>query len=83
MLDLQENSRELTFSFLLVEIFESAKSLRDFSSFPNLPHKYFQLKWHDAYGGHGEHFYDFNHGDSYKAEPVAYAPPKPSYSPSL
>jgi len=42
-----------------------------------------KLKWHDAYGGHGEHFYDFNHGDSYKAEPVAYAPPKPSYSPSL
>merc|ERR1719411_2589902 len=21
-----------------------------------------KLKWHDAYGGHGEHYYDINHG---------------------
>merc|ERR1712073_203179 len=47
-----------------------------------------KLKWHDAYGGHGEHYYDYNHV-GYKEphhEPVyhqpapAYSPPKPSYS---
>merc|ERR1719220_2690191 len=39
-----------------------------------------KLKWHDAYGGHGEHYYDYNHGPGdYKAAP-AYGPPKPSYS---
>jgi hypothetical protein len=46
---------------------------------------YFQLKWSDAYGGHGEHYYDINHGDSYK-EPAhhepAYAPPAPAYHPA-
>ena len=40
----------------------------------------FQLKWHDGYGGHGEHYFDYNHGPGdYKAAP-AYGPPKPSYS---
>ena len=37
-----------------------------------------QLKWHDSYDGHGEHYYDYNHGDSYKAPEPAYAP-APSY----
>merc|ERR1719431_2040562 len=41
-----------------------------------------KLKWSDAYGGHGEHYYDINHGAAYK-EPVhaapAYAPPAPAY----
>merc|ERR1712008_531522 len=41
-----------------------------------------KLKWSDAYGGHGEHYYDINHGDSYQ-EPAhaapAYAPPAPAY----
>jgi len=44
-----------------------------------------KLKWHDQYGGHGEHYYDYNHAGkpepAYKPEPV-YAP-KPSYSASL
>ena len=42
----------------------------------------FQLKWHDSYDGHGEHYYDYNHGGGYKEphhEP-AYAPPAPAYS---
>merc|ERR1712189_7813 len=48
-----------------------------------------KLKWHDAYGGHGEHYYDYNHV-GYKEphhepvyhEPVpAYSPPAPAYSP--
>jgi len=35
-----------------------------------------KLKWHDAYGGHGEHFFDFNHGDAgYHAEHA-----KPAYA---
>ena len=42
-----------------------------------------QLKWHDDYGGHGEHYFDYNHGGGYK-EPAhhapAYSPPKPSYA---
>jgi len=25
-----------------------------------------KLKWHDSYGGHGEHYWDYNHGDKYK-----------------
>merc|ERR1712042_189263 len=40
-----------------------------------------KLKWSDAYGGHGEHYYDYNHGGGYKEphhEP-AYAP-APAYS---
>ena len=42
----------------------------------------FQLKWHDSYDGHGEHYFDYNHGGGYKEphhEP-AYAPPAPAYS---
>merc|ERR1712212_1062700 len=41
-----------------------------------------KLKWHDSYDGHGEHYYDYNHGGGYKEphhEP-AYAPPAPAYS---
>merc|ERR1712045_781836 len=42
-----------------------------------------KLKWHDDYGGHGEHYFDYNHGGGYK-EPAhhapAYSPPKPSYA---
>merc|ERR1719483_365522 len=41
-----------------------------------------KLEWHDAYGGHGEYYYDYNHGNAYKEEPH-YAPPKPSYHPGL
>merc|ERR1712187_633660 len=40
-----------------------------------------KLKWHDSYDGHGEHYYDYNHGGGYKEphhEP-AYAPPAPAY----
>merc|ERR1712062_764185 len=34
-----------------------------------------KLKWHDGYSGHGEHYFDYNHGP-------AYAPAKgPSYGP--
>merc|ERR1712131_8257 len=46
-----------------------------------------KLKWHDAYGGHGEHFYDYNHsGPVYKEPAPAYAPepvyaPEPAYAP--
>eukprot|EP00090_Calanus_glacialis_P001669 TRINITY_DN1119_c0_g1_i1.p1 TRINITY_DN1119_c0_g1~~TRINITY_DN1119_c0_g1_i1.p1 ORF type:complete len:127 (-),score=16.98 TRINITY_DN1119_c0_g1_i1:102-482(-) len=38
-----------------------------------------KLKWHDAHGGHGEHYYDYNHVG--KEEPKAYGapPPKPAY----
>merc|ERR1712045_482374 len=38
-----------------------------------------KLKWHDGYSGHGEHYFDYNHGPAYKAAPAPYAPPKPSY----
>ena len=46
----------------------------------------FQLKWNDGYAGHGEHYFDFNHGDTgYKApapyaRAPAYSPPKPAYA---
>ena len=46
----------------------------------------FQLKWNDGYAGHGEHYYDYNHGDNgYKAPAPyapapAYSPPKPAYA---
>merc|ERR1719495_2720974 len=46
-----------------------------------------KLKWHDAYGGHGEHLYDYNHaGPVYKEPAPAYAPepvyaPEPAYAP--
>merc|ERR1712002_97439 len=48
-----------------------------------------KLKWHDQYGGHGEHYFDYNHGNTYKEAPKpVYAPepvyaPKPSYSATL
>merc|ERR1712226_354865 len=39
-----------------------------------------KLKWHDAYGGHGEHYFDYNHGDSYGKEPApSYHEPAPAY----
>merc|ERR1711892_801118 len=40
-----------------------------------------KLKWHGAYGGHGEHYFDYNHGPSKYEEKPSYAPAKPSYSP--
>ena len=44
----------------------------------------FQLKWNDGYAGHGEHYFDYNHGDNgYKAHvhyAPAYSPPKPAYA---
>merc|ERR1739842_104056 len=36
-----------------------------------------KVKWADAYGGNGEHYFDYNHGPSYGKEP-AYAPPAPA-----
>merc|ERR1719341_1236623 len=41
-----------------------------------------KLKWHDAYGGHGEHFYDINHVQKYE-EPKYETPyvPEPAYKP--
>ena len=43
-----------------------------------------QLKWNDGYSGHGEHYFDYQHGDTqYKAPEPVYAPPKPSYGPAL
>merc|ERR1712096_280829 len=44
-----------------------------------------KLKWHDAYGGHGEHYYDYNHQgyeEPHHAAP-AYSPPKPAYAPGI
>ena len=38
-----------------------------------------QLKWHDGYEGHGEHYWDYNHVGP--KEP-AYAPPAPAYAPA-
>merc|ERR1711973_899079 len=40
-----------------------------------------KLKWHDAYDGHGEMYYDYNHAPKYHEEPHhGYkAPPKPVY----
>merc|ERR1719150_104246 len=37
-----------------------------------------KLKWHDGYSGHGEHYFDFNHGPAYPAAPhkgPSYGPP--------
>merc|ERR1719230_1368311 len=36
-----------------------------------------KLKWEDAYGGHGEHYYDYNHSGPVYEEPPKYAPPPP------
>merc|ERR1712025_331890 len=33
-----------------------------------------KLKWHDGYGGHGEHYFDYNHGNAYKEPAPAYHP---------
>ena len=41
-----------------------------------------QVKWEDAYGGHGEHYYDINHADAgYAPAQAPYSPPAPAYSP--
>merc|ERR1719415_332371 len=37
-----------------------------------------KLKWHDGYDGHGEHYFDFNHGPAYAPAPhkgPSYGPP--------
>merc|ERR1711944_190724 len=34
-----------------------------------------KLKWHDDYGGHGEHYFDYNHGNAYKEPAPAYGHP--------
>merc|ERR1712137_1525954 len=43
-----------------------------------------KLKWEDAYGGHGEHYYDYNHSGPVYVEPPKYAPapPPPAYGPA-
>merc|ERR1712002_233782 len=43
-----------------------------------------KLKWEDAYGGHGEHYYDYNHSGPVYEEPPKYAPPPPppAYGPA-
>merc|ERR1712111_320354 len=33
-----------------------------------------KLKLHDDYGGHGEHYFDYNHGNAYKEPAPAYHP---------
>merc|ERR1712029_1312409 len=33
-----------------------------------------KLKWHDDYGGHGEHYFDYNHGNAYKEPAPAFHP---------
>merc|ERR1712227_901409 len=40
-----------------------------------------KLKWHDAYGGHGEHFYDYNHAGPVYKEPAPVYAPEPAYAP--
>ena len=45
-----------------------------------------QVKWADTYGGYGEHYWEYNHGDAgYKAPayeaPAAYA--APAYSENI
>merc|ERR1712126_425338 len=37
-----------------------------------------KLKWHDGYGGHGEHYYDIN-PEGPKEHAPAYHAPKPTY----
>merc|ERR1712042_67798 len=41
-----------------------------------------KLKWHDGYDGHGEHYFDYNHGSAYK-DPAPYAPAPPAYAPPV
>merc|ERR1711954_64504 len=38
-----------------------------------------KLKWHDGYGGHGEHYYDINHVGPKEHAAPAYHAPKPAY----
>merc|ERR1712109_272352 len=40
-----------------------------------------KLKWHDAYDGHGEMYYDYNHAPKYHEEhhDTYHEPPKPVY----
>merc|ERR1719208_262819 len=33
-----------------------------------------KLKWNDGYAGHGEHYFDYNHGNAYKEPAPAYHP---------
>merc|ERR1712025_198973 len=40
-----------------------------------------KLKWHDEYDGHGEHYWDYNHGGKPEAPPKYAAPPAPAYGP--
>ena len=48
-----------------------------------------QVKWNDAYGGYGEHVWDYNHGDStykepdYKPVTISSYYAKPSYKEEL
>jgi hypothetical protein len=48
-----------------------------------------QVKWNDAYSGYGEHYWEYNHADGYKApayEAPAYAAPAysaPGYSENI
>ena len=43
-----------------------------------------QLKWHDGYEGHGEHYWDYNHvghkEPEYAPAPAYAPPPKPAYA---
>merc|ERR1711953_1446792 len=41
-----------------------------------------KLKWEDAYGGHGEHYFDYNHANKGYEEPHKYAPKPPKYVPA-
>jgi hypothetical protein len=39
-----------------------------------------KLRWGDAYEGHGEQFYDYNHAPKYAPEKPVYSPPVPAYN---
>merc|ERR1719309_1350901 len=43
-----------------------------------------KLKWHDSYDGHGEHYFDYNHGPApgYKEPAPSYQPAAPAYQPA-
>ena len=43
----------------------------------------FQLKWNDGYAGHGEHYFDYNHGDNGYKAPAPYAPAPANFPPKL
>merc|ERR1712020_446076 len=43
-----------------------------------------KLKWNDGYAGHGEHYFDYNHGPAYAPAPhkgPSYGPPGPHSEP--